>query len=106
MPTDPAEYLLRRRAEVRAIERRAAGIDAELTAALADPGAGGEINALHLAEWTEERRARLDAWVARTGLQLDHVEVELFVLAFAPSPPVWLVVWVEPVPWWRWLWPW
>lgn len=84
------------RLEVRAIRDRATAIDEELTAALADPGASTPMNPLRLAEWIEGRRR-----------QLDHVDVELFVMAFEPAPPVWLVVW-EPrvLPWWRGLWWW
>jgi hypothetical protein len=88
---DRAEYLLRRRTEVRSIRDRATAIDAELTAALSDPGAAGEVNDLRFGEWVEARRR-----------QLEHIEVELFVLAYEAPPPVWLIV--EPVRV-RWWWP-
>jgi hypothetical protein len=69
------DYLLRRRTEVRAIRDRAEAIDRELTDALRDPGAAGEMDPIRLDEWIEGRRR-----------QLEHIDVELFVLAFAPKP--------------------
>lgn len=86
------DYLTRRLAEARAIEADAAAKVAELEACLhgAPP-----IDDLRFAEWVERRR-----------MELEHIDVELFVLAFTPAPPVWLVMWAEPVPWWRVVWRW
>ena len=75
-------YLARRLHEARAIEARAGAIVRELDEALSDPGAGMVMSPVRTAEWTVARRAMLDGWAARVGMQLDHVEVELFVFAF------------------------
>ena len=84
---DPIEtrlYLARRLHEARAIEARAGAIVRELDEALSDPGAGLAMNPIRAAKWTVMRRGMLDEWVTRVGLQLDHVEVELLIFAFAP----------------------
>ena len=93
------DYLTKRMLEVREVRRHADAIDAELSAVLVGSPAYGQIPMMRFAAWTEARRARLDAWLEERGTQLDHVDVELFVLAYAPPPPVWLVVWPLPVPW-------
>lgn len=107
---DPIEerlYLSRRRHEVRALRMRAQTIEDELTAALSDPGATIPMSPLRSSQWSAARREKLDTWLFDRRDQLDHIDVELFVYAFTPPPPVWFVVWPPPLfPWWRGLWPW
>jgi len=96
---DPVEgrlYLSRRLGEVRQIAVEAREVEEEIVLALSVATPNLPMNALRWAEWVENRRKRLE-----------HIDVELFVLAFEAPPPVWLV-WREPVapPWWRGLWPW
>jgi len=90
------DYLRRRFVEAVDVRDRATRIVDELAACLADPGAYGQIPRHRFARWSEHRRGLLSAWLEERGEQLDHLEVELFVLAFAPVPPVLLVAWEAP----------
>lgn len=95
------DYLYPRLLEVTDIRDRAALIAAELADCLAEPTSTGGIAPMRLARWTEARRAKLAKWAEDRDLQLEHVEVELFVLAFRAPPPVWLVIWCDPPRWWH-----
>jgi hypothetical protein len=94
------DYLHRRFLEVTDIRDRAGLVASELADCLAEPTTTGGIPPMRLARWTEVRRAKLAAWIDERDTQIGHVEVELFVLAFAAPPPVWLVIWCEAPPWW------
>lgn len=94
------DYLHRRFLEVVDIRDRADRVAAELADCLAEPTSTGGIPPMRLARWTEARRAKLARWAEERDTQLEHVEVELFVLAFAAPPPVWLVIWCAPPSWW------
>lgn len=94
------EYLHRRYREVADIRDRAVLVATELADCLAEPTTTGGIPPIRLAQWTEARRARLATWIEERGVQLEHVEIELFVMAFTAPPPVWLVIWCHPTPWW------
>jgi len=105
------DYLRRRFVEAVDVRDRAIRIVDELAACLADPGAYGQIPRHRFARWSEHRRSLLSAWLEEREEQIDHLEVELFVLAYAPVPPVVLVVsevparwptpWATVAAWWR-----